>query len=69
MSIKTVWARLVDVKPFTTPNFLVPVGSDGDGFDSIPLQEADSDALSLLCDQFRADVFAKAGKADPRLKP
>ena len=32
------------------------------------LSELDENTLSELCDKFRADVFAKAGKADPKLK-
>lgn len=30
-----------------------------------PITEIDADALSSLCDEFRAEVFRKAGKADP----
>lgn len=33
----------------------------------IPLEELDAEALSALCNRFRAEVFARAGKPDPMI--
>lgn len=63
----------VELKPFMTPNFVItemPPGVRQDGFKEapkLPLSDVDASTLSMLCDQFRADVFEKAGKQDPRL--
>lgn len=63
----------IDVQPFMTPNFVItrmPTGKKQDGFQEapkLPLADVDAATLSMLCDQFRSDVFAKAGKKDPRL--
>ena len=65
----------VDLKPFNTPNFVVPLIANGkreDGYSStpgIPLLEVDADTLSELCDDFRAEVFQKANKEDPKMEP
>lgn len=37
-------------------------------FPSVPLTEASAETLAWLCDEFRKDVFAAAGKKDPRQK-
>jgi hypothetical protein len=62
----------VTLEPFSVPNFVrrdkkgaVP---GDDATPAFPLSDVDEAALSALCDQFREAVFAKAGKADPRLK-
>lgn len=62
----------VTLEPFSIPFFVrrnpksaVP-GDDNSA--AFPLSDVDANALSALCDQFRADVFKKAGKTDPRLK-
>ena len=59
------------LKPFMTPNFVSAEKQEqftrGEG-PCFPLKDVDADSLSLLCDQFREDVFKKAGKQDPRLK-
>ncbi|MBK6942518.1 MAG: hypothetical protein IPH13_20270 [Planctomycetes bacterium] len=72
---------MIDLAPFTVPNFVraqfkldLPKELSEQGaqaFDSksappIALRDVSADALSELCDRFRADVFAKAGKLDPK---
>ena len=58
----------VEIKPFIVPNFIrVNDGnSEGDGR-AIAIKDADPDVLSMLCDTFREEIFAKSGKKDPRL--
>lgn len=62
----------ISVEPFMIPNFVRRAkksSAQGDDSDpAFPLRDVDADALSALCDQFRADVFKQAGKTDPRLK-
>lgn len=58
----------VEVNAWQTPNYVTlkqPAGRDQQS-PSIPLSEIDADVLALLCDDFRAEVFKKAGKPDPR---
>jgi len=48
----------------------MPPGRRQDGFnpDAVPkweLHDVDADTLAAQCDQFRAEVFLKAGKSDP----
>lgn len=63
----------LELQPFSVPNFVhgvMLVKPREQGFIEGPkyaLRELDEKALSALCDQFRADVFEKAGKDDPRL--
>jgi hypothetical protein len=65
----------VEVNAWQTPNFVTlktPPRPRQEGWKeapSIPLSELDADALSLLCDEFRAEVFRKAGKRDPDEPP
>jgi len=60
----------IKLKPFTVPNFVILEQKPGrreDGIQaapSIPLADMAADDLAAMCDKFRADVFAKAGKAD-----
>lgn len=60
----------IKLRPFGTPNFVIPVGLPGrrqDGFkemSSIPLSELSSETLGILCNEFRKEVFQKAGKED-----
>jgi len=62
----------INIKPFQVPNFVIVDGKPGlklSGFkesSSIPLAELDPEQLSVLCDEFRSAVFAKAGKEEPR---
>lgn len=64
----------VDVMAWTTPNFVrlkMPPGQRQDGWNDapgIPLGEINADVLSMLCDDFRAEVFKKAGKVDPQAR-
>lgn len=63
----------IAIQPFTIPFFVrrdkkAAGAGDPDAEAAFPLSDVDEMALSALCDQFRADVFKKAGKTDPRLK-
>ena len=59
------------LKPWMTPNFAIvdaPARPRQEGFTggpSIPLRDLHPEVLAALCAEFRAGVFAKAGKADP----
>lgn len=59
------------LQPFSTPNFVLaqmPARLRQDGIVEGPkwaLSEVDADVLAELCDDFRAEVFGKAGKTDP----
>lgn len=63
------------LRPFTTPNFVMaemPPRPKQEGVKELPsfaLHELSVETLDELCGQFRAEVFAKAGKKDPRLVP
>jgi hypothetical protein len=39
------------------------------GSESIPVADISATDLSMLCDEWRAEVFKRAGKQDPRLAP
>lgn len=60
-------------KPFLTPNFVhqeMPAGLKQDGWKELPswpLNCIDVEDLDELCANFRAEVFKKAGKQDPKL--
>ena len=61
----------VKVKNFSTPNFVLVEFVREDNRreqSSISIKRIDANALSLLCDEFRREVFEKAEKEDPRLK-
>ena len=61
----------IELHPFTTPNFVIQKVEPRprqEGMIEAPkyhLRELDPATLSRLCDQFRRDVFEKAGKTDP----
>ncbi len=62
----------VDLVGFSVPNFVrmkMPIRPRQEGFNPEPpsfsLKEIDADTLSSLCDNFRREVFNKAGKIDP----
>ena len=61
----------IELIPMWVPNFVLqkmPPRPRQDGFAEGPkfaLAELDAATLAGLCDQFRKDVFAKAGKVDP----
>lgn len=61
----------VELLPFTTPNYVIqkmPAGNRQDGYRESPkyhLRDVPAEDLAALCDQFHAEIFAKADKADP----
>ncbi len=61
----------VELQPFTTPNFVravMPPGKREDGFKETPcypLSDLDPLTLDKLCEDFRDEVFRKAGKGQP----
>jgi hypothetical protein len=61
----------VDLQPFQVPNFVRPVAKPGkreDGFTetvAYPLSDLDSMTLWRLCENFKNEVFHKAGKEQP----
>lgn len=62
----------IKLKPINTPNFVLSEPRPGKREDGpleppkFALSEIDEETLHLLCEQFRKDVFKKAGKTDPR---
>lgn len=56
----------IKLRPFRTPNFVIIPETYGRSTDSIPLCDVPAKDLSDLCDQFRSEIFRKAGKKDPR---
>lgn len=67
--------KSVRLRPFSVPNFVLVEAaptSRSEGFcetPKFPLADLEAATLAELCDEFRAAVFAKAGKADPRKAP
>lgn len=63
----------VELRPFIVPNYVSAMAKPRpreQGVVESPsyaLSELDEKTLSALCDEFRATVFEKAGKDDPRL--
>lgn len=63
----------IPLVPFSTPNYVtmqMPDRPRQEGFVEAPkyaLSELEPEVLSGLCDEFRAAVFKKAGKRDPKL--
>ncbi len=61
----------IKLRPFQVPNFVLGEERPGgrqDGPHITPgfaLKEIDAETLAQLCRDFRAAVFAKAGKVDP----
>ena len=62
----------VELVPFGTPNYVLvkqqpksrEEGWQGDS-PKYHINEVDAETLSSLCDEFRAEIFKKADKADP----
>jgi hypothetical protein len=52
-------------EPFMTPNFvrISPDGNNAILIATLPLKEINANTLDRLCDQFRTDIFKKAGKS------
>lgn len=63
----------IELKPWLTPNYVIAKTSPRprqDGFQESPkwhLYEVDAEDLARQCDEFRREVFRKAGKTDPAL--
>ena len=64
----------ITFRPFITPSYaledLAPRPGEA-GFTAImarSIRDIDAETLSQMCDNFRADVFRKAGKEDPSPK-
>ena len=61
----------VKLKPFQVPNFVLVEPTPGRRDEGMKepskfhLSDLDSDSLAKLCDEFRKQVFAKAGKTEP----
>lgn len=61
----------VELQPFIIPSYVLEKTRPGKRQDGIQharshdIEELDVETLGQLCDEFRAGVFAKAGKADP----
>lgn len=64
----------VKLKPFSTPNFVIgimPPGTRENGIEKLPswpLSVVSVEELDKMCNDFRAEVFKKAGKTDPYAK-
>lgn len=62
---------IIEIQPFNVPNFVVPQmpgGQKQDGITfprGIPLRDVDAEELATMCDNFRREIFRKAGKKDP----
>ena len=67
----------VEFNEWMAPNYItakMPPNKRQEGFnpDAVPkwhVSEVDAADLSEQCDKFRAEVFRKAGKDDPKAKP
>ena len=57
----------VEVNSFPVPSWVTCKTSQPNVHSSYRLEDLTPGALALLCDQFRAAVFAKSGFKDPRL--
>lgn len=62
----------MQLRPFTVPNFVIvelpqPPKESAQSCPSLSIEDLDEQTLSGLCDEFRANVFARAGKQDPKL--
>lgn len=56
----------LDVKLWTPPNFVIIKNPDKEGQDlSVPISLVDALTLERLCDEYRDEVFKKAGKSRP----
>jgi hypothetical protein len=64
----------VELEPIRVPNFIIQrvlPGKREDGFMEAPkyaVGALDADTIGELCDEFRSDMFAKAGMSDPALR-
>lgn len=62
----------IKLKPFSVPNLVLedapPSKSYVTDINSYAINLVDADDLSRMCDEYRKNVFQKAGKTDPRLQ-
>ena len=61
----------IELKPWMVPNYCIQVvpprrRQDIQEAPTYPLAEVDAETLAQMCDDFRAEVFRKAGKPDPK---
>ena len=62
----------VELQPMGTPNFVLLKGEPANRQEGLKeavkwaLKDIPANTLSDLCDEFRATVFQKAGKLDPK---
>lgn len=72
--MKFTMTMTMDLQPFQAPNFVRVVAKTGlkqDGMvetQCIPLSNLDSATLENLCNQFRDEVFKKAGLKAPEVE-
>lgn len=57
----------IEIQPFTIPNYVIlkiPGDSNTrtEGAKTLPLKELSSETLDKLCEDFKSEVFKKAGK-------
>lgn len=63
----------LQLRPFLVPNFVSAEmphqqRQDGPSFSGgFPLSTVSAEKLSEMCDEFRAKIFEKSGKKDPKL--
>lgn len=59
----------VNLKPIRVPNFIITTAMSSPGARQeaprFALDELEPEVLAGLCDEFRQNVFLKAGKGDP----
>ena len=71
MAGRTVSGIEIPRLPWNVPNFVLlqgPVGRRQDGPQqgmTLPLASVQAEVLAEMCDEFRAEIFRKAGKVDP----
>jgi hypothetical protein len=57
------------LKPFSTPNYVIAEKpgrkEDFQTAPVFPLREIEADELAEMCDEYRKNIFKKAGKKDP----
>jgi len=58
----------IEAKPWDSPNY-ISLMNNGTSILVVALKDVDVHVLVSMCEQFREDVFKKAGKTDPRVTP
>lgn len=64
----------IPLEPWHTPNYVhlkMPPRKKEEGFQESPsfhISTVEPEILSQMCDDFRAEIFKKAEKVDPRIK-